>query len=571
MSDQRISAVPFERVRVEDFPSGGEPVNGGSSSVNLNAWDFAVFAAYILATVALGFWVARRGRDTAKGYFLGDKRIPWYVVGASMVATDISSEHFISNVGGAYKYGIVLATGSWNAWIIYSLLIWIFLPYYVRTGLYTMPEFLERRYNTACRYIFAFFLVVGYVAAIIAGSLYAGGLALQSIFGLKLTFGIIFFAVATGVYTIYGGLTSAAWTDFMQMIILLAAGILVPVLALAHVGSISALIQEAPEKFQVFLPPTHERFPFTGVFTGFLTAGIWYSCTSQHIVQRVLGAKDEWNARMGVVTAGYLHIITPFFFIIPGIVAFKLFPHLSRPDQAYLVLVQSLVPTGLKGLILAGMAAALMSTLSTVLNSASTLTTLDFYKKLVSPSASEAEQVRFGRWSGVIILLASIGIAFSYATTTEPLFVKVQNVFFYIAPPFAVIFTLGILWRRANGTAALSTILAGFAFTWLLDAWLFSRISFLAPYKTYYHRALLAWIFCMLVMITVSLATRPPAPEKTEGIIWSPRYAALPAEEQRKYGGWKDFRIWWLLFVLIVLSIYGFFLWFRLEHPWGSH
>ena len=535
---------------------------------NLHPADFIVFAGYMLATVALGFWVARKGKQSSRSYFLGDNRIPWYVIGASMVATDISSEHFIANVGGAYQHGIVLAAGSWNTWIIYSLLIWVFLPYYVRTGIFTMPEFLERRYNSTCRYIFAVFLIVGYIFAIIGGSLYAGGLAMESIFGLDLRYGIVFFALATGIYTIYGGLLSASWTDFMQMMVLLVAGFVVPVLALMHAGSLGPLVREFPEKFQVFHPPTHKPFPFTGVFTGFLTVGIWYSCTSQHIVQRVLGAKNEWHARMGVVTAGFLHVITPFFFIVPGIVAFKLFPHLDRPDQAYLTLVKTLVPTGLKGLILAGLAAALMSTLSTVLNSTSTLLTMDIYKKLSKSEITEEQQVRFGRWIGAIALIASVLVAFGYAASDVPLFVKVQNVFFYIAPPFAVIFTLGILWRRANATAATATIVSGFIFTWLLDTWLFPNISFLAPYNTYLHRALLAWIFCMSVMILTSMMTDPPPPEKTNGIIWTPKYAALPIALKTQYSGWQDFRIWWLLFVGIVLSIYGFFIWFRLQHPW---
>ncbi|MDO8538810.1 MAG: sodium:solute symporter [Opitutaceae bacterium] len=536
-------------------------------SAHLNFYDYAVLCVYMIATVALGLWVSRRGMKTSKDYFLGGNKLPWYVVGGSMVATDISSEHFIANVGAAYKYGVVLAAGSWNTWIIYSLLIWVFLPYYFRTGLTTMPEFLERRYNSLCRYIFAVFLIVGYIGGIIGGTLYSGGLALESIFGLNLYYGLIVFAVSTGVYTIYGGLTSAAWTDFMQMILLLAVGILVPIVALAHAGNLLPLVREFPEKFQVFHPPTHRPFPFTGVFTGFLTVGIWYSCTSQHIVQRVLGAKDEWHARMGVVSAGFLHIITPAFFVLPGIAAFKLFPNLERPDQAYLTLVKTFIPTGLKGLILAGLSAALMSTLSTVVNSTSTLLTLDIYKKL-KPRATESEQIRFGRWMSGVVLILGVVIAFAFASTTTPLFVKVQNIFFYIAPPFAVVFTLGILWRRANATAAVATIVSGFIFTWLLDTWIFPNVALLAPYNTYLHRALLAWMFCMTVMIVVSLLTAPPAPEKTTGIIWSRKYAALPAAEQARYHGWRDFRIWWLLFVVIVLFIYGFFLWRRIKHPW---
>jgi SSS family solute:Na+ symporter len=543
---------------------------------SLQSIDFVVFAVYMVVTVALGLWVGRKGKSTAQDYFLGNRTIPWYVVGSSMVAADISSEQFISNVGGAYQHGIVVAAGDWNAWIIYSLLILVFLPYYLRTRVYTMPEFLERRYNAACRYIFAVASVVGFVAAINAGALYSGGVMLDSFFGDQMTrvvqvevFGhpvspvgwyIVFFAATTGVYTIYGGLKSAAWTDFMQIIILLAAGFLVPVLALRQVGDVHALIRDAPEHFEMFKPVTHKPFPFTGVFTGFLSVGIWYSCTSQHMVQRVLSARDEWNARVGVVCAGFLHILLPFFFVVPGIVAFKLFPHLPHPDQAYLALVRELIPTGMKGLLLAGMAAALMSHVSAVLNSASTIVTIDLYKALVKPDLGEKEQVRLGRWSGAIVLLASIWIAIEYTRTTTPLFEKVQTVFFYIAPPFAVVFTLGILWKRANAIAAVVTIVSGFLFTWAL-----TTFELLGRYNTYNHRALAAWLFCMAVMTTTSLLTPPPPAEKIDGLIWNRSYMSLPPDEARRHRGWQDWRLWWGLFVGIVLALYAVLLWHGLR------
>src|SRR5947208_1620597 len=236
--------------------------------IRLNGLDLAIFAVYMVVAVGLGFLVSRRGRTSSKAYFLGGKTLPWYVVATSMVAADVSAEHFIANAGAAFKYGIVPATGSWNTWIIYSLFIWIFLPYYVRTGLYTVPQFLERRYNAACRTIFSGSLVAGYVAAIIAGSLFAGGVALDTMLGLPVTYGIVFFGLVTGAYTIYGGLKSAAWTDFMQILVLGAGGILVPVLGLVAVGGFPKLVEDHPEKFQVFLPATHELFPFTAVFTG---------------------------------------------------------------------------------------------------------------------------------------------------------------------------------------------------------------------------------------------------------------------------------------------------------------
>lgn len=551
-----------------------------NGQVSLQLLDILIFAAYMIVTVAFGFWVARKGKNTAQGYFLGNKTIPWFVIGSSMVAADISSEQFISNVGGAYKYGIVLAAGDWNAWIIYSLLILIFLPYYVRTGITTMPEFLERRYNSTCRYIFAIASVIGFVAAINAGALYSGGIMLDSFFGDDLSrvlppikfFGatispvvmyIVFFAVTTGVYTIYGGLKSAAWTDLLQMMILLVAGFLVPVLALRQLTDIGAFIQQNPEHFQMFKPVTHKPFPFTGVFTGFLSVGIWYSCTSQHMVQRVLAARDEWHARVGVVCAGFLHVILPFFFIVPGIIAFKMFPQLPHPDQAYLVLVKQFIPTGLKGLLLAGMAAALMGHVATVLNSASTILTIDIYKKLLNRNATEAQQVRFGRWSGAFVLIASIWIAIGFTHSTTTLFEKIQTVFFFIAPPFAVVFTLGILWKRANAFAAVMTMVLGFIFTALL-----TEFEWLGNYNTFNHRALVAWIFCMVVMVTASLLTAPPPKEKTDGITWNKSYLMLSADDQARHRGWQDWRLWWLIFVGIVLCIYAFFIYWRIRHPW---
>jgi SSS family solute:Na+ symporter len=534
--------------------------------IALSSYELVIFAAYLLLTVAVGFLVARKGRKNSRDYFMGDKRLPWYVVGTSMVATSVSSDHFIAQVGAGYTHGIVIAAFGWNSWIVYTLLIWIFLPYYMRTGLYTMPEFLERRYNSAARYLFAVFCVIGYVFSLIAGPLYAGGLALESMFGIDLVWAIVFLGVLTGAYTVYGGLKSAAWTDFMQIAVLLVGGILVPVIGLWKVGGLAQLVHEYPQKFQVFHGVKNQVFPYTGVFTSFLSVGIWYNCTSQHIVQRCLGAKDEWNARVGVVTAGFLHVVMPFLFVIPGIIAFKLFPNLPRPDHSYILLVQSLIPRGLRGLILAAIAAALMSHLSAMINSTSTILTMDLYKRLLRPSASERSLVVFGQWSGTMVMALGILIALWFSTSRSSLFILIQEGFAYIAPPFAVIFTTGLLWRRANGAAAMTTIAAGFSFTLLLQFYLF-RQPWLAPYANYLHRAVISWAFCMVVMIATSLLTRAPAPEKTKGIIWSLRYAALPAAEQVRYSGWKDLRLWWLIFIGTVLSIYGFFLWFRFQHP----
>jgi SSS family solute:Na+ symporter len=542
--------------------------------IHLNGLDLTVFIAYLLIAVGLGFVVSIGRKKTTRGYFLGGKTLPWFVIATSMLASDISSEHFIANAGSGYTYGIVSATASWNCWIIYSIFIWIFLPYYVRTNLYTIPEFLERRYSPACRYIFSASLLAGYVGAIISGTLYAGGLASQRMLGSFITTGyfadphhqivtgIVFFAIVTGTYTIYGGLRSAAWTDFMQIIVLGIGGVLVPILGLRAIGGFSNLVHDDPQRFQVFLPVTHDKFPFTGVFSGFLTVGIWYTCTSQHMVQRVLAAKNEWHARMGVIGAGFLHILTPFFFVFPGMIAYKLLPGLNPPDSAYLALVERLLSPGLRGLILAAMAAALMSNLSAVLNSASTLVTLDFYKKLINPDSTDEQQVHFGQMAGTFVLGAGAAIAWYISLTPGvPLFVKVQNVFFFIAPPFAVIFCAGLLWRRANATGALVTIAAGFLFSAAFDHFIKGQQG------VYLHRAFFTWCFCVICIIVASMLTTPPDAAKINPIIWTRKYARLPADEKARYHGIQDFRLWWGLFVGIILAIYGFFIWFRFQHP----
>jgi SSS family solute:Na+ symporter len=310
----------------------------------------------------------------------------------------------------------------------------------------------------------------------------------------------------------------------------------------------------------------NQLFPASGVFTSFLSVGIWYNCTSQHIVQRCLGAKDEWNARMGVVTAGFLHTVMPLLFVVPGIIAYKLLPHLAQPDQAYILLVGSLVPYGLRGLILAAIAAALMSHLSAMINSTSTILTMDIYKRVLRPEADERTLVTVGQWTGAVVMGLGILVAIWFSTSHSSLFVLIQEGFAYIAPPFAVIFTMGLLWRRANATAALATIVLGFVFTAFLQFYVF-RLPALSQYANYLHRAFGSWIFCMVVMIGTSLVTSPPPAEKTRRIIWSPQYAPLPEGEQRRYSGWKDLRLWWLLYIGGVLSIYGFFLWFRFQHP----
>jgi len=272
--------------------------------VSLSLFDIVIFVGYFAAVVTFGVMVARKEKRTSREYFLAGDRLPWYVIGASLTASNISAEHFVGMIGSAYAVGLVVANMEWGNWYTYSLLVWVFLPYYMRSGLFTMPEFLERRYNRTCRYIYAVTTLVTYITAFIAAILYAGSLVLQALFGIPLVYGILLLAVSTSIYTVYGGLLSVAWTDFVQFIVLFTGGAIITMLGLEQVGGFSTLLTELPEKFFVYLPANHPQFPFVGMVGTVLSSSMWYVCTNQFLVHCCLGARSEWDARMGGVFVG---------------------------------------------------------------------------------------------------------------------------------------------------------------------------------------------------------------------------------------------------------------------------
>lgn len=533
--------------------------------MNAKHLNLLVFIVYFVGIILVGLYVARKKKTSPQDYFLAGEKLPWYAIGSSFIAANISTEHFIGMIGVAYSVGAAVAFWEWGNVTTFSILIWIFLPFYMRGRLYTMPEFLERRYNSACRALFAIVSIIGYILALLAAVLYSGGLALEGIFEIPIFWGIALLSVTTAVYTVYGGLVSVVWTDVIQAAILFIGGIIVSVLCWDAVGGIGSLMSQFPEKFRMILPASHPVIPITGVLTGWLSVGIWYSCTNQFLLQRCLGARDEWHARMGIVFAGWLKILIPFIVVFPGIVAFKLYPNLEKPDLAYPTLVKHLVPAGLAGLILAGLVSAVMSTVSSVLNATSTMFTIDLYREHLRRDANEKHLVKVGRYSGVVIMIIATTLAFYFASSESPVFLLIQNIFFYMAPPFAVIFTLGILWRRANAKAAVTTIVVGFPLTWLIDQYLFAGVLAMRPYDNFMHRTFLAWVGCMFVMIIVSLLTERPPKSKLEGFIWSVENMALPESLRKQYSGLRDLRLWWLLFVISCLGVIGFFVRFQVQ------
>jgi len=529
--------------------------------------DFILFACYLVFNIALGIWVARRKAAGTRDYFLAGDGLPWYAIGGSIIAANISTEHFIGMIGIAYAVGFVVAQWEWGNWFTFSALIWIFLPYYIRGGLYTMPEFLERRYNTTCRYLFAVCSLVLWIVAQMAVVMLAGGKAMKGMFGIDERLTILFLAILAGSYTIYGGLVSVAWTDFLQFVVMMLGGLIVTVIGLTKVGGLHELMLFAPEKFKIIYPITDKEYPWFGVWSLFISIGIWYNCTNQFIVQRCLGARSEWDARMGVIFAGFMKILLPLLVVVPGIVAFRLYPSLADKDQAFPTLVRELVPVGLSGIVMAGLASGMLSHISSVLNSCSTVFTMDLYKPFLGRDKPEQHLVRVGRISAFAILAIATLLAIWFSYQQLGVFVLIQNVGAWVAAPIAAVFLLGVLWRRTTAWAATFVLLFAFPYTAFVEYYLFKHVPWLMPFDNWLNRTFLVWATSMVLLVVLSLATKPPDPAQTGGIIWSWHVTKLPDSERQRNRGLRNLFLWWCIFIGLMAALYAYVLWFQFAGP----
>ena len=521
--------------------------------------DMIIFLGYFFGVIAFAVIVARRSktRDTASDYFLASKSLPWYAVGASFIASNISTEHFIGTVGWGFLYGMAVANWDWANALTFTALIWIFLPFYMRGNVATMPEFLARRFNSACRTIYASVMLVGLVIAMLGGVMFAGAKALNIFFPeIPMEVGILLLALTAGIYTVYGGLLSAVWADVLQYALLMVGGLAVTVIGLHYCGGLGELMRALPEKFIVFYPSTHEAIPWSGLATGLLSVGIWYNCANQFMIQRCLGARSEWDARMGIVMAGFSKAILPFIIAVPGIIAFHLFSdRLSDGDQAWPFMVKEYLPAGITGLVLAGLASAILSTLSAITTSSSTIFTLDLYRPLLRPAASDHELHRVGRLSAVAVLLIGVGVGLLIAALPGiTVFGLIQQTFFYMAAPIAACFLVGILWRGATASAAVTTMIAGFAvFTPLSRFVLFPKIPWLVPYDNFMHHTFAVMLLSVLTLVTVSFFTQRKSAGELRGVVWT-RDALRGSEVGGvKRPAWQSLTLWWgLMFATIV-------------------
>src|ERR1700693_568360 len=493
--------------------------------------DLTIIGVYFLVVFGIGFYFSRKER-TSEEYFLAGRDIGWFFIGASLFVSNISTEHFIGLSGTGASSGLAVGHFEWLACLILLILGWVFVPFYLRSNVFTMPQFLERRFNRQCAVYLAGISIIAYIFTKISVQLYAASVVLERVAGWSLWKTAVVLVIATGVYTIAGGLAAVIYTDTVQTLILIAGAMALTIIGLHRVGGIEHLrTMVPPSYFHMMKPASDSQFPWTGIFFGAPILGIWYWCTDQVIVQRVLSARDEGHAKLGTIFAGFLKILPVFMLVLPGIIAFALFPEqVKKPDFAYPTLVLNLLPVGLVGLVMAALLAAVMGAMSSVFNSASTLVTLDFYKKL-RPEASEKQLVNFGRIAtGFMVLLGLLWVPFIHLISSQ-LYIYLQSVQAYISPPISACFVLGILWPRLNGSGAITSLLTGFvlgATRFLLDPanraggshFQSSAVRWLID-MNFLHYAIFMFVVCSAVLIAVSLMTPAPDRKRLAGLTFA--------------------------------------------------
>ncbi|UII79959.1 sodium:solute symporter [Flagellimonas sp. CMM7] len=493
----------------------------------LETADWWVLGAYLAALIGVAVWVVLQKNKNTEDYFLAGRNVGWFVIGASIFASNIGSEHVVGLAGTGAESGMPMAHYELHAWIV-LLLGWLFLPFYFRSKAFTMPEFLEKRFDSRSRWFLSVFSLVGYVITKVSVTIYAGGIVVSELLGIPFWYGAIGIVIFTGAYTVIGGMKAVIYTETLQTVILIAGSLIITYLGLEKVGGWEELrLVAGSEHFNMWRPISDPDFPWTGMLIGGTIVGVWYWCTDQYIVQRTLAANNIKIGRRGAIFGAYLKLLPIFIFLIPGIIAFALAQQgvltYEKSDEVFPVLVKTLLPVGLKGLVAGGLMAALMSSLASVFNSCSTIFTIDIYKKL-KPLTEEKELLNVGKIAtSIVVVLGIIWIPIMEKIGGGVLYQYLQSVQSYIAPPITAVFLLGVLWKRVNSKAAIVTLFSGLVIAALRivaevyrtdlsgAALSFATINFA-------HMAIFMFIFSVVICISASLATNPPEYSLIKGL-----------------------------------------------------
>ena len=544
----------------------------------LESFDWLVLGIYFLALIAVAVWVVLQKNKNTEDYFLAGRNVGWFVIGASIFASNIGSEHVVGLAGTGFESGTPMAHYELHAWIV-LLLGWLFLPFYIRSGAFTMPEFLEKRFDSRSRWFLSVFSLVAYVLTKVSVTIYAGGIVVSELLAIPFWYGAIGIVIFTGIYTVIGGMKAVIYTETLQTVVLILGSVIITYLGLQEVGGWSQLretvIAVSPDHFNMWRPMSDPNFPWTGLLIGGTIVGIWYWCTDQYIVQRTLAANNIKIGRRGAIFGAYLKLLPILIFLVPGIIAFALSIQnpevfsIDKADRAFPMLVKTLLPVGLKGLVAGGLMAALMSSLASVFNSCSTIFTIDIYKKL-KPEKSEKSLLQIGKIAtGFIVLLGIIWIPIMEKIGGGVMYQYLQNVQSYIAPPVTAVFLLGIIWKRVNSSAAITTLLAGFVLLVLrLGSEIFyqSEISsnqvvsnLMYDFATinFAHMAIFMFIFSVILCVSVSLVTSSPDYKLIIGLSFGTLTDQQKQDQRNSYDKVDVFLS--ILLVILVIGILCYF------------
>ena len=534
----------------------------------LDTLDWITISLYFLVLLGIAVWVIRRKKENTEDYFLAGRNIGWFVVGASIFASNIGSEHVVGLAGTGASNKLPLLIYEIHAWIV-LMLGWLFLPFYARAGVFTMPEFLEKRFDARSRWILSVFSIVAYVLTKISVTIYAGGVVVSALLGIDFWTGAIATVVLTGIYTVLGGMRAVVYTEALQAIILVIGAATLTIIGLDHVGGWNSMRETVtPEYLNMWRSLSDPDYPWLPLVITSTIVGIWYWCTDQYIVQRALTASSLKEGRRGTIFGALLKLMPVFLFLIPGVIALTLKMRgeleWDTPDQAFPVLMSNLLPSGLRGLVAAGLLAALMSSLASVFNSCSTLFTVDIYKKL-RPNTPEKKLVRTGQIAtGIVVLIGIVWIPIM-ANISGTLYEYLQSVQSYIAPPIAAVFLLGIFYKRINGQGAFVTLISGFVIGAIRIALELAKDG-LDPGSIWYtlgatnFLTFAAWffLFCVVLLVVVSWLTPAPAPEKVANLTFGTLSADAKMQNKNSYN-WKDIT----MSVVIVAIVIGIMIWFN--------
>ncbi len=515
---------------------------------HFNALDWAVIGGYFVALLALALWVIRQRQRDSTDYFLAGRNVGWFVVGASIFASNIGSEHVVGLAGAGAGGKIPMLIYELHAWIV-LMLGWVFLPFYLRSRVFTMPEFLERRFSPQARWFLTVFSLLAYVLTKVSVTIYAGGIVIATLLEIDFWRGAFITVVLTGIYTVLGGLRAVVYTEALQTVVLVVGAGALTFFGLNAVGGWEGMRSAlAPGYLNMWRPPDDPEFPWPSLVVASTIAGIWYWCTDQYIVQRALAARNLQQGRRGTIFGALLKLMPVFLFLLPGVIALALknrgLLSWDRPDRAFSTLLVQLMPHGLRGLVAAGLLAALMSSLASVFNSCSTLFTVDVYRKL-RPHAPEQQLVRVGRLATAVVVLMGIAWIPIMQNISGVLYEYLQSVQAYIAPPITAVFLLGIFSRRINAKGAIATLFAGLAVAAvriileisrpMLDPngllYAFGDLNFLTF-------AVWFFLFCVALCIVVSLLTPPPPEEQVHGLTYATLSEEHRAELRASYNLW---------------------------------